>query len=82
MRGLKATSSLRLIAAGHAFVQNLRRGHCGITVDLPVHDRVQTPRFTELALCLQMRSGSWWFIRVLYGEAEFQACQVAGPPPV
>jgi transposase, IS6 family len=27
MRGLKTIRSLRTIAAGHAFVQNLRRGH-------------------------------------------------------
>ena len=25
---------------------------------------------------------SWWFIRVLCGEAEFEACQVAGRAPV
>jgi hypothetical protein len=31
--------SLRAIAAGHAFVPNLRRGHYEFTVDLPVHDR-------------------------------------------
>ena len=39
------------IAAGHAFVQNLRRGHYEIAVDLPVHDRVRVA-FTELAHCL------------------------------
>jgi hypothetical protein len=33
--------SARTIAAGHAVVQNLRRGHYAITVDLPVHDRVR-----------------------------------------
>jgi IS6 family transposase len=51
MRGLKTISSLRVIAAGHALVQNLRRGHYEITADLPVHDRVRIA-FTELALCL------------------------------
>jgi IS6 family transposase len=51
MRGLKTISSLRTIAGGHAFVQNLRRGHYEITGDLPVHDRVRVA-FTELALCL------------------------------
>ncbi len=51
MRGMKTTHSLRTVAAGHAFVQNLRRGHHEITVDLPVHDRVQVA-FTELALFL------------------------------
>jgi len=25
---------------------------------------------------------SWWLIRVLCGEAEFEACQVAGALPV
>jgi hypothetical protein len=47
MRGLKRLASARTIAAGHAFVQNLRRGHYAITADLPVHDRVRAA-FTEL----------------------------------
>ncbi len=51
MRGLKTIRSLRTIAAGHAFVQNLRRGHYEITADLPKHDRVRVA-FTELAHCL------------------------------
>src|SRR5207244_230280 len=41
MRGLKSTRSLRIVAAGHAFVQNLRRGHYDLTADLPAHDRVR-----------------------------------------
>jgi len=51
MRGLKTIGSLRTVAAGHAFMQNLRRGHYEITVDLPLHDRVRLA-FTELARCL------------------------------
>ena len=51
MRGLKTIRSLRTIAAGHAFVQNLRRGYYAITVDVPAHDRVRAA-FTELAPCL------------------------------
>jgi hypothetical protein len=43
--------SLRSLAAGHAFVQNLRRGHYEITVDVPVQVRAEVA-FTELALCL------------------------------
>jgi hypothetical protein len=35
MRGLKSIRSLRTVAAGHAFVQNLRRGHYELTADLP-----------------------------------------------
>jgi transposase-like protein len=51
MRGFKRTTSARTITAGHAFVQNLRRGHHDLTVDLPPHDRVRVA-FTELASCL------------------------------
>jgi IS6 family transposase len=51
MRGLKTVRSLRTVAAGHAFVQNLRRGHYEITVDVPAHDRVRVA-FTDLARCL------------------------------
>lgn len=51
MCGTKTIHSLRTVAAGDAFVQNLRRGHYEITVDVPVHDRVQVA-FTEPALFL------------------------------
>jgi transposase, IS6 family len=51
MRGLKTALSLRTIAAGHAFVQNLHRGHYELAVDVLAHDRVRAA-FTELALCL------------------------------
>jgi transposase, IS6 family len=33
MRGLKRHRSARILAAGHAFVQNLRRGHYDIATD-------------------------------------------------
>ena len=48
MRGVKTIRSLRTVAAGHAFVQNLRRGHYAITTDVPSLDRVRVA-FTELA---------------------------------
>jgi transposase-like protein len=51
MRGLKRLTSASTIAEGHAFVQNLRRGHYEITVDAPVHDRLRAA-FTELARSL------------------------------
>jgi IS6 family transposase len=51
MRGPKTITSLSIVAAGHAFVQNLRRGHYELTADLPVHDRVRGA-FTDLADCL------------------------------
>ena len=51
MRGLKRMRSARTIAAGHAFVQNLRRGHYAITADLRVHDRVRDA-FDKLAWSL------------------------------
>jgi hypothetical protein len=34
MRGLKRLASARTVSAGHAFVQNLRRGHYELTVDV------------------------------------------------
>jgi hypothetical protein len=49
MRGLKQVASARTISTGHAFVQNPRRVHYAIAVDLPVHDRVRAA-FEELAL--------------------------------
>jgi IS6 family transposase len=48
MRGLKTITSLRVVAAGHAFVQNLRRGHYELTADVAALDRVRGA-FTELA---------------------------------
>jgi transposase-like protein len=48
MRGRKRTQSARTIAAGHAFVQNLCRGHYELTTDVPLHDRLGAA-FTELA---------------------------------
>jgi hypothetical protein len=35
MRGVKTMTGLRVIATGHAFVQNLRRGHYEIAADQP-----------------------------------------------
>ncbi len=51
MRGMKTISTLRTIAAGHAFVQNVRRGHYEITADVDVVDRVRVV-FKDLARCL------------------------------
>jgi hypothetical protein len=39
------------VAAGHMFVQNLRRGHVELTVAVPVHDHVRVA-FADLAPCL------------------------------
>ena len=41
MRGLKRFRSAQTLAAGHAFVQNLRRGHYEIATDEPSHDRLR-----------------------------------------
>jgi IS6 family transposase len=40
MRGLKRDRSLRIVAAGHAFIQNLRRGHYELATDAGALDRV------------------------------------------
>ena len=42
MRGLKRRRSARILAAGHAFMQNLRRGHYDIATDVPVHHKLPT----------------------------------------
>ena len=51
MRGLKRVQSARTLVAGHAFVQNLRRGHYAIVADHPPRDRVRAA-FEELASCI------------------------------
>jgi IS6 family transposase len=51
MRGLKRHRSARILAAGHAFVQNLRRGHYDITTDIPIQYRLRIA-FDDLALTL------------------------------
>ena len=51
MRGLKRFRSAARIAAGHAFVQNLRRGHYELATDVPPQLRLATA-FTELALAM------------------------------
>jgi len=51
MRGLKQFRSAARIAAGHAFVQNLRRGHYELATDVAPPLRLATA-FTELALAV------------------------------
>jgi len=51
MRGLKQDRSARAIIAGHAFVQNLRRGHYELAVEEPINRRVAVA-FDELALAI------------------------------
>jgi len=47
MRGLKRARSLHTIAAGHAFVQNLRRGHYELGIDQRPNHRLAAA-FDEL----------------------------------
>jgi transposase-like protein len=51
MRGLKTNLGARIVIAGHAFVQNLRRGHYELAVDQPVQLRVAVA-FHELAMAI------------------------------
>jgi IS6 family transposase len=51
MRALKRFRSARILAVGHAFVQNLRRGHYEIAVDQPARARLHAA-FDELALAI------------------------------
>jgi transposase, IS6 family len=51
MRGLKRHRSARILAAGHAFVQNLRRGHYDIATEVPSRHRLRVA-FDDLALAI------------------------------
>ena len=48
---MKKDRSLRIIATGHAFIQNLRRGHYELGTEVGRRDRVAAA-FTELALAI------------------------------
>jgi transposase-like protein len=51
MRGLKQDRSAKIVIAGHALVQNVRRGHYELAVEEPVTRRVAVA-FDELALVI------------------------------
>jgi transposase-like protein len=51
MRGLKRLRSVRVISAGHAFIQNIRRGHYELGVDSEPK-RQLSAAFTELTLAI------------------------------
>jgi transposase-like protein len=51
MRGLKQDRSAKVVIAGHALVQNLRRGHYELAVEVPDTRRVAVA-FDELALVI------------------------------
>ena len=48
MRGLKREHTARVIMRGHALMQNIRRGHYELGLDVRAHRRV-AHAFTELA---------------------------------
>jgi len=48
MRGIKTMTGLRILAAGHAFVQNVHRGHYEIATDEPTRERLAAA-FGQLA---------------------------------
>ena len=51
MRGLKPDRSARVVVAGHALVQNIRRGHYELAVEAPANRRVAVA-FDELAMAI------------------------------
>jgi transposase, IS6 family len=51
MRGLKQHRTARTVASGHAFVQNLRRGHYDIATDVPDRHRLRAA-FDELVIAI------------------------------
>jgi transposase, IS6 family len=48
MRGLRTDRTAQVIIAGHAFMQNLRRGHYELAIDVPGVQRVAAA-YAELA---------------------------------
>jgi IS6 family transposase len=54
MCGLKKLRSTRVISTGHAFVQNIRRGHYDLGVDTDPRNRLPAA-FTELARAICSR---------------------------
>jgi len=55
MRGIKTKSGLPILAAGHAFVQNLRRGHYEIATDEPC-GRHLAVAFAELTRAIRPKA--------------------------
>jgi transposase, IS6 family len=51
MRGLRTDATAQVIIAGHAFMQNLRRGHYDLATHVPAGHRVAAA-FAELALAI------------------------------
>jgi transposase, IS6 family len=51
MRGLKRHRSARILAAGHAFMRNLRRGHYELATDVPARHRIRTA-FDQLTMTI------------------------------
>jgi transposase, IS6 family len=51
MRGLKRHRSARIVSAGHALVQNIRRGHYELATDVPGRHRLRHA-FDQLTLAI------------------------------
>ena len=51
MRGLKTDRGATVVITGHAFIQNIRRGHYELGTEQPANRRVATA-FSELALAI------------------------------
>jgi transposase, IS6 family len=51
MRGPKRHQSARILAAVHAFTQNLRRGHYELATDVPARHRIRTA-FDQLTVTI------------------------------
>lgn len=51
MRGLKQDRNARVVAVGHAFVQNVRRGHYELATEEPANRRLAVA-FDELAMAI------------------------------
>jgi hypothetical protein len=51
MRGLKTQRSAQVVSTGHAFIQNVRRGHYELGVEASPNTRIPAA-FAELTLAI------------------------------
>jgi IS6 family transposase len=88
MRGLKRHRSARILAAGHAFVQNLRRGHYDIATrhptPAPALRRLRRPgdhHLNQRSIPIMLRHGQRWHNATApAGSPASAACLIARRP--
>jgi hypothetical protein len=83
MRGIKTMTGLRVIATGHAFVQNLRRGHYEIATDEPAGRRLAlcSPNWPRRSDLKPEQPAAWQTLlsAIATDPAHLRPCQLPQP---